>query len=96
MPARQLSIRYEQDALSDLRAIRTHIRIHNPAAAKKTIKKIRATFELFASQPGSGRQGRVAGTREAVLTSSYIAVYTVEPTTLSVRRVLHSAQQWPP
>jgi toxin ParE1/3/4 len=94
-PSRKRTIRYEDDARADLRAIRIYIRMHNPAAAKKTIKKIRTTFEAFATHPDSGRPGRVAGTREAVLTSTYIAVYTVEPTTISVRRVLHSAQQWP-
>lgn len=46
--------------------------------------------------PESGRPGRVAGTRELVITETpYVAAYHVSGETVRILRVLHGAQQWP-
>jgi addiction module RelE/StbE family toxin len=46
--------------------------------------------------PESGRPGRVAGTRELVVTGTpYVAAYQVTDTAVRILRVLHGAQQWP-
>lgn len=46
--------------------------------------------------PESGRPGRIAGTRELIITSTpYVAVYVVAEATVRILRILHGAQQWP-
>ena len=46
--------------------------------------------------PESGRPGRVAGTRELVVTGTpYVAAHTVTAETVRILRVLHGAQKWP-
>ncbi|PYE88513.1 toxin ParE1/3/4 [Phyllobacterium leguminum] len=46
--------------------------------------------------PYSGREGRAKGSREMVVSRTpFIVVYTVEDT-ITLVRVLHGAQQWPP
>ena len=42
------------------------------------------------------RQGRVAGTREMVVHENYLVVYTERAKAISILRVLHAAQSWPP
>lgn len=47
--------------------------------------------------PYRGRMGRVEGTRELPLPGlPWIAVYMVEGETVTVLRLLHGAQAWPP
>ncbi len=41
------------------------------------------------------RMGRVKGTREMIVRPNYIVVYTEDPHSVTVQRVLHSAQKWP-
>jgi len=38
----------------------------------------------------------VAGTREMVVRSNYVVVYMEDTRAVSILRVLHAAQQWPP
>ena len=53
---------------------------------------LRGGFATFQS----GRPGRVAGTRELVVTGTpYVAAYQVTRETVRILRVLHGAQQWP-
>jgi len=42
------------------------------------------------------RAGRVSGTREMVVRSNYVVIYTEDAYAVTVLRVLHAAQQWPP
>ena len=48
--------------------------------------------------PESGREGRVVGTRELVVSRfPYLVVYILrEDNEVIVQRVLHTSQQWPP
>lgn len=58
---------------------------------------IEAAVTRLAEYPKIGRIGRVAGTRELVVTGTpYIVVYRIEPTAAVILRVLHGAQRWPP
>lgn len=83
-------------ALSDRDGIFTHIEVDNPAAAVTVDERIVAAVRRLRDFPESGRPGRIAGTRELVITGTpYIAAYAVTETTVRILRVLHGAQQWP-
>lgn len=83
-------------ALSDRDGIFTHIEADNPSAAVTVDERIVAAVRRLWDFPESGRPGRIAGTRELVITGTpYIAAYAVTDTTVRILRVLHGAQQWP-
>lgn len=83
-------------ALSDRDGIFTHIEAHSPAAAIAVDERIAAAARRLRDFPESGRPGRVAGTRELVITATpYIAAYAVGDGIVRILRVLHGAQQWP-
>lgn len=83
-------------ALSDRDGTFTHIEAHNPAAAVAIDERIVAATRRLRDFPESGRPGRVAGTRELVVTGTpYVAAYQVTSETVRILRVLHGAQQWP-
>ncbi|UPA26750.1 type II toxin-antitoxin system RelE/ParE family toxin [Shinella oryzae] len=83
-------------ALSDRDAIFTYIEADNPAAAVLIDERIAAGARRLLDFPASGRVGRIAGTRELVISGTpYIAAYTAAETTVRILRVLHGAQEWP-
>lgn len=59
-----------------------------------------AAFEDKARTAVSGtirhKPGRVRGTHEIVVTPNYVIVYRATKTQISILRVLHARQQWPP
>ena len=51
---------------------------------------------MLADQPSMGRPGRIAGTRELVVTRfPYILPYRVRGSTIEILRVFHTARKWP-
>jgi toxin ParE1/3/4 len=58
---------------------------------------IEAAVDRLADYPESGRFGRVRGTYELVIVRTpLIMVYRIESDTITILRVLHGAQRWPP
>ncbi|ARO34218.1 toxin-antitoxin system toxin RelE/ParE family protein (plasmid) [Rhizobium sp. NXC14] len=77
-------------ALSDRDAIFTYIEADNPLAAIMIDERIVAATRRLVDFPASGRNGRIAGTRELVINGTpYIAAYAVTATVVRVLRVLH-------
>ena len=90
-----LLLSWKRKALGDRRRIMAYIAKDNPAAAVKLDLQIEEKAEKAAQSPMLYRAGRVAGTREAVVTKNYVIVYQVTKTHVEVLRVLHTSQQWP-
>jgi addiction module RelE/StbE family toxin len=68
----------------------------NPAAAHAMLQTIQAAVALLAEQPGSGRPGRVPGTRELVIPGyPYLIPYRVRGESLQVLRVFHTSRKPP-
>jgi toxin ParE1/3/4 len=68
----------------------------NPAAAVRTVERIRAAVDRLARFPALGRPGRVPGTRELVIPDTpYIVPYRVTDSAVQIITVMHSAQRWP-
>jgi plasmid stabilization system protein ParE len=83
-------------ALCDRDNIFTHIERENPAAAIAVDERMAVAARRLCDFPESGRTGRVAGTRELVVTGTpYLAANLVSGETVRILRVLHGAQQWP-
>ena len=89
-------VRYSDDAVADLVALRDYIALHNPGAAPRVAARIKQTVNRLAAHPLFGKPGRVAGTRELVSAKfPYTIVYEEDQGDCMVLRVLHQAMQWP-
>ena len=89
-------LEWRQAARADLLAIIDYISDDNPEAAEQLKDNIEAKVAKLAKHPKLYRPGRVAGTREMVVRMNYVVVYAEDVRTVSILRVLHAAQQWPP
>lgn len=83
-------------ARADREAIFDYIEVDSPRGAIAVDERIQTSVESLRQFPEMGRQGRIEGTRELVISrTSYISVYRLTGDTVRILRVLHSAQQWP-
>ncbi len=89
-------IKWLDDAIYDLTALRQYIAQDKPSAANRVAKRILSHVNHLSDQPAMGRPGRVPGTRELVVTSTpYIIPYRVKNNTVEILRVLHATMEWP-
>jgi addiction module RelE/StbE family toxin len=85
-----------ETARADLLAIVDYISDDNPDAAQRLKDDIEAKASKLPEHPKLYRAGRVPGTREMVVRSNYLVIYAEDADTVTILRVLHGAQQWPP
>lgn len=89
-------VRYTRQALADLDEARAYIAQERPSAAHAIGPRIREAIAGLVSFPDRGRPGRVAGTRELVISGTpFIAVYRVGGGDVDVLAILHGARRWP-
>ena len=89
-------IRYSEDAIADLQALREYIALNNLSAASRVAAHIRRSVDRFATHPKFGKVGRVERTRElASLKFPHTIVYEEDQGDCMVLRVLHQAMRWP-
>ena len=89
------TVRWSDEAATDLVEIIDYIEQHNPIAAQGLHAVIVQSAENLPLMPYLFRPGRVPGTREHVVHPNYIVVYQVGDDVIDVLRVLHSRQQYP-
>jgi toxin ParE1/3/4 len=92
-----MRVKWLSRALANLDAIGEYIAQDDPVAAGRTVLRILdAVDEMVASSNvHMGRPGRVAGTRELVVTPNYLVPYRIKGDVLEVLRVMHARQRWP-
>lgn len=91
-----MRLRWTRPALSDLGDIHTYIAEHNPVAALKVVRLLRAQAEGLTDHPHMGRPGRIDGTRELVVSgSAFIIAYRVTETCIDILAIRHGARMWP-
>jgi len=91
-----MQVRWLKRALYTLDAEAAYIAQQNPIAANKCVSHIFKSVEQLADHPGSGRAGRVFGTRELVITHyPYIVPYRIKDDAVEVLRVFHTSRKWP-
>jgi toxin ParE1/3/4 len=89
-------VKWLEVALDSLIAEAEFISQDNIAAAERTVVAILDAAENLKQFPALGRPGRVAGTRELVVSGTpYIVPYRVRGDTVELLLVLHAARKWP-
>lgn len=88
-------VHWTKPALQDLDDIAAYIAIDNPRAAGNTVRRIVEAASGLSFFPLIGREGRVAKTRERILSEiPYIIVYQVRER-IEILSVYHSSRTWP-
>lgn len=83
-------------ALQDMQSIFSYIAEDNSQAAQRVIQKIKHAVRSLPSHPALGRYGRVANTRELVVSATpYIVAYKVIDHKIFIIRIIHAAREWP-
>jgi addiction module RelE/StbE family toxin len=91
-----VKIEWSAWALADRHAIFDYIEADNPRAAVTVDQRISERVALLQRFPRSGRPGRLAGTRELVVSRTpYIVAYRIIGDSVRILRVLHSSRLWP-
>ncbi len=94
-----MEIRWSPKAADSLESIFDYISRENPGAAQRVAQSIYDGVTRLASFPGSGKRGRMEGTREMGLPPlPYVIVYRVleHAGVVEIANVIHGAQRWPP
>ena len=92
-----MQIRWTEQAVADLQSLRSYIEKDKPEAAKQFVLKIISIVENdLVLQPGIGRPGRKAGTKELIISGTpYFIPYRIKDNWLEIIRGLHGAMRWP-
>lgn len=89
-------IRYADDAIADLAALRRYIAEQNPSAARRVADRIVKSVNRLTVHPRFGKPGRVDGTRELTLPQfPYVIIDEERQGDCLILRILHQAMQWP-
>jgi addiction module RelE/StbE family toxin len=91
-----LPIVWRPAARRNWHAIIDYVSDHSPQGAKTLRTHLEHVLLQVSAHPRSGREGRVQGTREALIHTNYILVYRAEAYQIRIINVLHSARQYPP
>jgi len=95
MPA-AVTLEWRPQARADLVALVAYIAEDNPDAAQALKDEIEAKAGALPTHPKLYKPGRIKGTREMVVRPNYVVVYREDRKAVTILRVLHAAQQWPP
>lgn len=91
-----VKLRYTRQALADLDEAGAYIALDRPGAAAWVAARIREAIEELRRFPEIGRQGRVPGTRELVVSGTpFVVAYRVAGNEVSILAILHGARRWP-
>ena len=91
-----MKLLWSATARAEMRAAFTYIASQNPKAARRVLAEIRTSAAKLALFPSLGRPGRVAGSRELVITRTpYVAAYCVRQDAVIILHVFHGARLWP-
>lgn len=91
-----MRLRWTPPALRDLEAIGDHIAMDSAPAAARVVARIFEQADLLTAHPHIGRPGRIAETRELVVTGTpFIVPYRVRDDDVELLAVFHGARRWP-
>lgn len=83
-------------AKDDVRQAYAYISEASPKRARAVVKRIDAQVDTLLEFPRNGRPGRVAGTRELVITRTpYVVAYRLAGEDIEILAAIHGARTWP-
>jgi toxin ParE1/3/4 len=83
-------------ATHQLAAAHEYIAADDEAAASRITNHIWESVDILAHHPFAGRKGRVADTRELVISGTpFLVAYRIEKKEVRILAVLHAAREWP-
>lgn len=91
-----LPIVWRPAARRNWHAIINYVSDHSPQGANTLTALLDQTLAQVSAHPHSGREGRVPGTREAIVHPNYLLVYRAETRQIRIINILHTARQYPP
>jgi toxin ParE1/3/4 len=91
-----LKIEWTEAAKVPLLGLDVYLYERSPAGADRVVDAIYESVGRLEHFPFAGRPGRVAGTRELVVTTTrYIVAYRIRKEIIQILAVMHGAQRWP-
>jgi len=91
-----MQLRWLRRALENLDQEASYIAQDSSKAAAEFVLHVRASAAMLCDQPNLGRPGRIAGTRELVISRfPYILPYRVRANAVEILRVFHTSRKWP-
>lgn len=93
-----MKIVWTENAEKRLAEIEAYIKQDSERAARKTVLRlIKKTNDQLTTYPGSGKPGRIYGTRELFFSDiPYLVVYTADTEKVTVITVSHVSQKYHP
>ena len=90
-------IEWTEQAVRQLGQAHDYITLSNSVdVADRITSHIATRVQQLASFPMSGRSGRVAGTRELVISNTpFIVAHTIDGEHIIILALYHGAQKWP-
>ena len=82
-------------AIEDREGVFHYIAEHNPVAALDMDELFRRKSEILKEYPQMGVAGRVEGTREYIVHSSYMLVYEIMDDVVYILGIVHTSRNWP-
>jgi toxin ParE1/3/4 len=91
-----LTIDWTRNAKAQLLKLDDFIFERSPKGAERVVNDIYDSVNLLQNLPFLGRDGRVKGTREIVISKTpYVVAYRIQRETIQILAVIHGAQRWP-
>ena len=91
-----MRVRWTRLALADLDSVYEYIAADDAAAALRVMERIEHAVSVFIRHPEAGRAGRIAGTRELVVSGTpFIVPYRFRRDAIQVLAVIHASRKWP-
>jgi toxin ParE1/3/4 len=91
-----MRVRWTTPAREQFVSAHEYIGEENRAAAVRTADQIWEGTQMLAHHPMAGREGRVAGARELVISGTpFVVAYRIEKNEVRILAVLHAAREWP-
>ena len=91
-----MKLRWTEGAVEHLQSAHDYLEAENPKAAWDIVDRIMSAVERLERFPHMGRAGRVAGSRELVVTGTpFLVAYRLKGESIQVLAVLHAARKWP-
>jgi toxin ParE1/3/4 len=89
-----MTVRWTPTALRDLDALHSYISEDNATAALAVVETLLKGIAALTRNPQMGRTGRVAGSRELVI-SPYVIAYRSRRSVIEILGIIHGSRRWP-